>query len=190
MSFAVERGERLLVMGLNGAGKTSLLRILAGWSEPSAGSWRTGVGVSAGYYAQEHEGIRAGETVLDHLRAAAAGDAPNVTSELCSGCSGWSARWPSRTPAPCPAVRRRSWRWPSWSPAGTTCCSSTSQPTTWIRPPARPSGRPWPSWPGTMILVSHDVGFVTELAPDRVLLMPDGTEDSWSDDLLDLVAMA
>ncbi len=41
-----------------------------------------------------------------------------------------------------------------------------------------------------MILVSHDAGFVTELAPDRVLLMPDGTEDSWSDDLLDLVAMA
>ena len=70
VSFAVERGERLLVMGLNGAGKTSLLRILAGWSESSAGTWRTGVGVSAGYYAQEHEGIRAGETVLDHLRAA------------------------------------------------------------------------------------------------------------------------
>jgi hypothetical protein len=31
---------------------------------------------------------------------------------------------------------------------------------------------------------------VSELAPDRVLLMPDGTEDSWSDELLDLVTMA
>jgi hypothetical protein len=41
-----------------------------------------------------------------------------------------------------------------------------------------------------MILVSHDVGFVTELSPDRVLLMPDGTEDRWSDELVDLVAMA
>jgi len=38
--------------------------------------------------------------------------------------------------------------------------------------------------------VSHDAGFVTELAPGRVLVMPDGTEDRWSDDLLDLVAMA
>jgi ATPase subunit of ABC transporter with duplicated ATPase domains len=45
-------------------------------------------------------------------------------------------------------------------------------------------------WPGTMILVSHDVGFVSELQPGRVLLMPDGAEDYWSDDLLDLVAMA
>src|SRR5207253_9824839 len=55
VSFEVERHQRLLVMGLNGAGKTSLLRILAGESEPNAGSFRLGHGVSLGYYAQEHE---------------------------------------------------------------------------------------------------------------------------------------
>ncbi|TMC80787.1 MAG: ABC-F family ATP-binding cassette domain-containing protein, partial [Chloroflexi bacterium] len=68
VSFEVERHERLLVMGLNGAGKTSLLRILAGQSEPNAGSFRLGHGVSLGYYAQEHEGIRSGVTVLAHMR--------------------------------------------------------------------------------------------------------------------------
>jgi hypothetical protein len=41
-----------------------------------------------------------------------------------------------------------------------------------------------------MVLVSHDARFVAELAPDEVLLMPDGTLDVWSDDLLDLVSMA
>jgi ABC-type glutathione transport system ATPase component len=41
-----------------------------------------------------------------------------------------------------------------------------------------------------MLLVSHDTEFVAELAPDRVLLMPDGTVDLWSDDLLDLVSLA
>ena len=41
-----------------------------------------------------------------------------------------------------------------------------------------------------MVIVSHDTEFVTELAPDRVLLMPDGVLDYWSDDLLDLVALA
>ena len=190
VSFAVERGERLLIMGLNGAGKTSLLRILAGWSEPSAGTFRTGVGVSVGYYAQEHEGIRAG---ADGPRPPAGGsrdEPPSRTSGPCSACSGWSARWPSRMPAPCRAGRRPSWPWPSWSPAGTTCCCSTSRPTTSIPPSREAIGRALADWPGAMILVSHDVGFVTELAPDRVLLMPDGTEDHWSDDLLDLVAMA
>jgi len=55
-------------MGLNGAGKTSLLRILAGQNEASAGGFRLGHNVSMGYYAQEHEGIRAGMTVLAHMR--------------------------------------------------------------------------------------------------------------------------
>jgi hypothetical protein len=41
-----------------------------------------------------------------------------------------------------------------------------------------------------MLIVSHDTEFVAELAPSRVLMMPDGTLDYWSDELLDLVAMA
>ena len=41
----------------------------------------------------------------------------------------------------------------------------------------RPSATPCAAGPGPMVLVSHDAEFVTELAPDRVLLMPDGTLD-------------
>ncbi len=41
-----------------------------------------------------------------------------------------------------------------------------------------------------MVVVSHDSAFVSELDPDEVLLMPDGTIDAWSDDLLDLVSLA
>ena len=55
--------------------------------------------------------------------------------------------------------------------------------------------KPWiaaalASWGGTMVIVSHDAGFVRDLAPDRALLMPDGELDHWSDDLLDLVELA
>src|SRR5438067_6896680 len=60
VSFEVERHDRLLVMGLNGAGKTSLLRILAGEIAANAGSFRLGLGDSLVYYAQEYDGIRAG----------------------------------------------------------------------------------------------------------------------------------
>jgi ATPase subunit of ABC transporter with duplicated ATPase domains len=41
-----------------------------------------------------------------------------------------------------------------------------------------------------MVIVSHDTEFVRALAPQRVLMMPDGTLDHWDDDLLDLVELA
>ena len=41
-----------------------------------------------------------------------------------------------------------------------------------------------------MVIVSHDTEFVEAPEPERVLLMPDGDVDYWSDDLLDLVALA
>ena len=41
---------------------------------------------------------------------------------------------------------------------------------------------------GAIVLVTHDEGAVLALNPERVLLMPDGDEDLWSDDYLDLVA--
>jgi len=51
-------------------------------------------------------------------------------------------------------------------------------------------GRALAAWPGSMIVVSHDEAFVRELTPDRVLAMPEGSLDFWSDDLLELVALA
>ena len=45
-------------------------------------------------------------------------------------------------------------------------------------------------WPGAMVVVSHDPEFVARLEPQRVLMMPDGELDYFSDDLLELVALA
>ena len=42
-------------------------------------------------------------------------------------------------------------------------------------------------WPGAIIFVSHDTEFVDQLAPTKVLLMPDGDVDYFSTDWLDLV---
>jgi ATPase subunit of ABC transporter with duplicated ATPase domains len=43
---------------------------------------------------------------------------------------------------------------------------------------------------GAVVLVTHDEGAVTALDPERVVLLPDGVEDLWSGDYLDLVALA
>ena len=68
VSFSIGRGERMLILGLNGAGKTSLLRILTEQTDADAGTFAYGYGVEPGYYAQEHEQIRDGVSVLQHMK--------------------------------------------------------------------------------------------------------------------------
>jgi ATPase subunit of ABC transporter with duplicated ATPase domains len=46
------------------------------------------------------------------------------------------------------------------------------------------------SWEGAIVLVSHDAEFVEQLAPTKVLLMPDGQEDYFNESWLELVTLA
>jgi ATPase subunit of ABC transporter with duplicated ATPase domains len=43
---------------------------------------------------------------------------------------------------------------------------------------------------GAIVMVTHDEGAVEALEPERVILLPDGVEDIWSDEFADLVALA
>jgi ATPase subunit of ABC transporter with duplicated ATPase domains len=188
VEFALERGERLLVMGLNGAGKTSLLRILAGESDPNAGGFTFGLGVSAGYYAQEHEGIESGVTVLEHLTRQST--APEVELRSLLGMFGISGDMAFQDAGTLSGGEKTKLALAQLV-VGRHNLLLLDEPTNNLDPPSREAvGRSLASWPGAMIIVSHDTGFVAELAPQRVLLMPDGTLDYWSDDLLDLVEMA
>ncbi|TMD25854.1 MAG: ABC-F family ATP-binding cassette domain-containing protein, partial [Chloroflexi bacterium] len=64
ISFQVERGQRLMVVGLNGAGKTTLLRTLLGITPLDTGTVTMGDRVRLGYYAQENEGLDYDNTLL------------------------------------------------------------------------------------------------------------------------------
>ena len=189
VGFDVGRGERLLIMGLNGAGKTSLLRILTGETAADRGTFTFGYGVEPGYYAQEHEGIRDGIAVLAHMKAESGADDQALRSLL--GMFGLSGRdgVPGRRHA-LGRARRRSSPSRSWWPAGRTCSCSMSPRTTSIHRRRTAIAEALQDWPGAMVIVSHDTEFVEALAPQRVLLMPDGTLDYWDEDLLDLVALA
>ena len=159
-------------------------------SSPTSARSSSARNVSLGYYAQEHEGIRPGRTLLDHMRDAS--DARRRrAARRCSACSALSGD--EGVPGRGDAVGRRedeARARRSSSPAGTTCCCSTSRRTTSTRRRARATGDALASWPGTMIVVSHDVEFVRALAPDRVLLMPEGTLDYFDDEMLELVELA
>jgi len=65
------------------------------------------------------------------------------------------------------------------------------EPTNNLDPMSRTAtGAALATWPGTMVVVSHDVEFVEALKPDRVLMMPEGQLDYFSPDLADLIALA
>jgi len=71
VDMAVDRGARIVVLGLNGAGKTTLLRLLAGLEPPDTGEVIPGHGLRLGYYAQEHETLDLDRTVLENMASAA-----------------------------------------------------------------------------------------------------------------------
>ena len=188
VSFEVERHERLLVMGLNGAGKTSLLRILAGQSEPNSGSFRLGHGTLPGYYAQEHEGIRAGVSVLAHMRQMSDADEQALRALLgMFSLTGDVARQDAATLSGGEKTKLAL----AQLVAGRHNLLLLDEPTNNLDPPSRTGvARALAEWPGTMIIVSHDPEFVEALKPGRVLFMPEGRLDYWEEDLLDVVSMA
>ncbi|AEG60848.1 ABC-F family ATP-binding cassette domain-containing protein [Desulforamulus ruminis] len=67
ITFSVERGESVALLGPNGTGKTTLLKTLVGELAPLGGSIRQGSNLSIGYYSQEQERLSSGKTVLDEL---------------------------------------------------------------------------------------------------------------------------
>jgi ATPase subunit of ABC transporter with duplicated ATPase domains len=188
LAFALRRGERLLVLGLNGAGKTTLLRVLTGLEVSDAGEVVFGTGVSVGYYAQEHEGIIPGTKVIDHVRHGTliteTGQrgvlgAFGLTGDVAFQDAGTLSGGEKTKLALAQLV------------AGRHNLLLLDEPTNNLDPPSRSAiGTALSSWPGSIVLVSHDVQFVGALAPDFALLLPDGTLDYWSNDLLDLVPLA
>jgi ATPase subunit of ABC transporter with duplicated ATPase domains len=146
------------------------------------------VGVSFGYYAQEHEGIRPGVSVLTHLKEQA--NVPDVELRSLLGMFGISGEMAFQDAGTLSGGEKTKLALAQLV-AGRHNLLLLDEPTNNLDPPSREAiGQSLGSWPGAMVLVSHDTGFVGELEPDEVLLMPDGTIDAWSDDLLDLVSMA
>ena len=67
ISFEIKRGERVAIIGENGTGKTTILKILNGLTEADAGSVTLGAKVHIGYYDQEHQLLNMENTVFDEI---------------------------------------------------------------------------------------------------------------------------
>ncbi len=183
----VDRGECMIIMGLNGAGKTTLLRILAGEEEADLGVIELGPKVSVGYYAQEHESIVKGRTVLAHMRQVS-GEPDSVLRSLLGhflladkveqDAGTLSGGEKTKLALAQLAVGRHN-------------VLLLDEPTNNLDPQAKDAllGA-LVQFEGTLILVSHDADFVEQLAPDRAVLMPEGDTAYFDDSMLELVELA
>ena len=183
----IDRGERMIIMGLNGAGKTTLLRILAGVETADLGTVDLGHKVSLGYYAQEHEQIIAGRTVFDHMR-----DVSDQTdSALRSLLGHFLLADKVEQDAGTLSGGEKTKLALAQLVVGRHNVLLLDEPTNNLDPQAKESLLDaLMMYEGTLILVSHDSEFVEDLAPDRAILMPDGATNYFDESMLDLVALA
>ncbi|MFM7253287.1 MAG: ABC-F family ATP-binding cassette domain-containing protein [Ilumatobacteraceae bacterium] len=192
VSFDLGRGERLLVLGLNGAGKTSLLRILAGESKADRGEVSFGHQVQTGYYAQEHDNLRTDRTLLDNIRSEAPPQLAYTETQLrgllgMMGLTGDKVHQESGTLSGGEKTKLAL----AMMMVGRNNLLLLDEPTNNLDPPSRDAvAAALASWKGAIVFVSHDTEFVERLSPTKVLLMPDGQVDYFSDDWLELVLLA
>lgn len=70
LNFLIRHGERVGLIGANGAGKSVLLRLILGQEQPTNGEIKIGPSVKIGYYAQEHDTLDFNQTLIDAVRLA------------------------------------------------------------------------------------------------------------------------
>jgi ATP-binding cassette, subfamily F, member 3 len=82
LNFLIRHGERVGLIGANGAGKSVLLRLILGKEQPTTGEIRIGPSVKVGYYAQEHETLDFSQSLIDAVRRAGNMSESNAVSFL------------------------------------------------------------------------------------------------------------
>ncbi|GAB7189659.1 ABC-F family ATP-binding cassette domain-containing protein [Kineococcus sp. NUM-3379] len=189
VDLAIDRGSRVVILGLNGAGKTTLLRMLGGVERPDTGEVVAGHGLKIGYYAQEHETLDHQRSVLENMRSAAPDlDDTEVRKVLGSFLfSGDDVDKPAAVLSGGEKTRLA---------LATLVVSAANvllldEPTNNLDPASRAEilGA-LAGYEGAVVLVTHDEGAVEALNPERVVLLPDGVEDLWNASYAELVALA
>ena len=187
VELAVERGERMLLIGLNGAGKTTLLRILAGVETADLGEVSLGHKATLGYYAQEHEQVLSGVSVLDHMLQV--GGLPEQTLRSLLGHFLLADKVDQDAATLSGGEKTKLAL--AMLVAARPNVLLLDEPTNNLDPQAKEALLDALTlYEGTVLLVSHDTDFVAELLPDRAVLMPEGEMRFVDEELLDLVALA
>ena len=189
VDLAIDKGSHVVILGLNGAGKTTLLRILAGLDEPDTGEVVAGHGLRIGYYAQEHETLDIGRSVLANMKTAAP-ELGDTQVRRISGSFLFSGDDVDK-PASVLSGGEKTRLALAMLVSSSANVLLLDEPTNNLDPASRAEVlSAIKRYAGAIVLVTHDEGAVAALDPDRVLLLPDGVEDLWNPEYADIVALA
>jgi len=192
VSFDLGRGERLLVLGLNGAGKTSLLRILAGATDANIGNFEWGYQVSVGYFAQEHDTLDPHQSLLWHMRRELPTGSPLTETQLRAllGMFGLQGEKVFQESGSLSGGEKTKLAL-AMLMVGRNNVLLLDEPTNNLDPQSREAvAGALENWKGSIIMVSHDEEFVERLNPTKVILLPDGEVDYFSPEWLELVSLS
>ena len=189
VDLAIDRGSKVVILGLNGAGKTTLLRILGGVDKPDTGEVQPGHGLRIGYYAQEHETLDEKRSVLENM-VSSAGDLNDTQVRSVLGSFLFSGDAVNK-PAGVLSGGEKTRLSLAMLVVSAANVLLLDEPTNNLDPASRAEILDaLNTFEGAVVLVTHDEGAVDALNPERVLLLPDGVEDLWSQDYRDLISLA
>lgn len=188
VDLAIDRGSRVVVLGLNGAGKTTLLRILAGVDAPDTGEIISGHGLKVGYYAQEHETLDVQRSVLENMISVSQHLTETEARKVLGSFlfTGDDVHKPAGVLSGGEKTRLAL----AMLVVSSANVLLLDEPTNNLDPASREQilGA-LAHYEGAVVLVSHDEGAVAALSPERVLVMPEAVEDLWSADYFELIGM-
>ncbi|HMS24526.1 MAG TPA: ABC-F family ATP-binding cassette domain-containing protein [Acidimicrobiia bacterium] len=187
LSLIVERGDFILIAGKNGAGKTTLLRCIMGIYKRESGTIKPGKNATLGFYAQEHEDIDPKASVLSQMVNAsprmAQAELRSVLAHF--GLYGDVADQEAGTLSGGEKTKMALAR----LMVSNANVLLLDEPTNNLDPASIEAllGA-LQSYEGTIILVSHNTEFVTQLAPTRVVHLPDGLVSHFTPEMLHSIA--
>ena len=187
INLAVDRSSRLVILGSNGSGKTTFLRLLTHHEEPNNGEVIYGHGCKIGYLEQEHGNLQNDLTILDNLKTVAVdsddtelrnilGNFLFMGDDIYKKVGVLSGGEKTRLALAMLVTSKAN-------------VLLLDEPTNNLDPESRDQILSSIStYKGAIILVTHDKGAVSALQPDHVLILPDGEEDYWDDLYFDFVS--
>ncbi len=189
VNLAIDRGSKVVVLGLNGAGKTTLLRLLAQVDDPDTGEIVAGHGLKVGYYAQEHETLDVKSSVLQNMISVSQHLTETEARKVLGSFlfSGDDVHKPAGVLSGGEKTRLAL----AMLVVSSANVLLLDEPTNNLDPASREEILDaLAHFKGAVVLVSHDAGAVEALNPERVLIMPEATEDHWSQEYLELIELA